>query len=367
VTGHIKIYGEIGNHVTLDTVLNEIKPDFTDYVVHIISPGGDVFEGFAIYNALRNTAKNITVHIEGVCASIATLIAAAGNKIVMNTKSQFMIHNPKFNNMAGDARDLRNAAAQLEKIKSQLIDSWVSRTTLSKEQLSEMYDHETWLSPEQAMEFGFVDEVQDVLKAVATADIKKYRHMDDNKVMNAINSLGDKILSMFEKVKTIKNMTATLADGKVIMVESEDGDWTGKQVAFEDGTPLPPGEYKLTDGRAFSVGEGSVIEEVKEAQNMDADKKLAEAEARIKELESALQARTEVATQAEAKVKTMENKFRGDLKAVQDELEHMKNTTAGDPAGPNLGDGQQTDGEPPVNDPMKAWFKQNILDKRNTD
>ena len=106
MTGNIYIYGEIGNQVTLDTVLKDITPEASEYIVHIISQGGDVFEGYAIYNAIKNTGKNITVHIEGVCASIATLIAATGNKIIMNTKSQFMIHNPRIGAMAGEIKRL---------------------------------------------------------------------------------------------------------------------------------------------------------------------------------------------------------------------------------------------------------------------
>ena len=153
------IYGEIGKQVTLDTVLEKITPKATGYTVHIISNGGDVFEGYAIYNALKNTGKEITVFIEGVCASIATLIASVApkGKVLMNDKAQFMIHNPRVSNTSGDSKDLRNVAGQLDRIKAQLIDSWVGRTSLSREQLSEMYDNETWLTPEQAETFGFVE------------------------------------------------------------------------------------------------------------------------------------------------------------------------------------------------------------------
>jgi ATP-dependent protease ClpP protease subunit len=375
VTGHIYIYGEVGKQVTLDTVLKEITPKNSAYLVHIHSPGGDVFEGFAIYNALKNTGKNITVHIEGVCASIATLIAAAGSKIVMNTKAQWMIHNPRISSMGGDAKDLRNVAGQLDKIKSQLIDSWVGRTNLSREQLSQMYDNETWLNPEQAVEMGFADEVQEVLKAAATADIKKYNRMEDKK-----NFLA-RMTKLVENFFSPSNMTETLSDGRVIIVPDE-GEWAGQPVTTEDGAPLEDGTFTLVpSGKTITVAGGNITEVIEpEAQteeepkdeteakpeDMELKEKLAAAEARIKELESAVQASSQVAAKAEEKARTFENKLNTELKAVKDELKKYENTTVGDTTPPAKATKPAQNGAP-VMDPMQAWFKQNIIDKRNTD
>jgi len=176
VTQEIFIYGEVGKQVTLDTVLAKITPKATEYIVYIHSPGGDVFEGFAIYNALKNTGKEIEVRIVGQCASIATSIASAASpgRLFMNEKGSFMIHNPSFMQISGESKDLRNAAELLDQIKSQFLKEWSSRTGLSSEQLSKMYDAETFLTPMQAKEMGFVDEVKEELKAVAKADFKKY-------------------------------------------------------------------------------------------------------------------------------------------------------------------------------------------------
>lgn len=390
MTGHVYLFGEIGKQVTLNTVLKEIDPKFTNYVLHVHSPGGDVFEGYAIYNALKNTGKEITGHIEGVCASITTLIVSAASKIIMNTKSQFMIHNPRISNMSGESKDLRNVAAQLDKIKTQLIDSWLGRTSLSVEQLSEMYDNETWLTPEQAKAFGFVDEIQEVLKAVASFDLNNYKMVTEDKtptILQAIDNLGNRIsasiASIFKNKAEIKNMTDTLADGTVIQVESEDGDWTGKKVTYSDGSNLPPGDYTLASGKTMTVGEESKIASVKEAEakstetpeDMELKSKLESAEAKnaayetkIKELESALTARNDVAAKAEAKAKSFENKFVTELKQVQDELAKIKNTTVGDTTPVDLGAKKGFDPSAPIiNDPMTAFFKQSILSKRNTD
>jgi ATP-dependent protease ClpP protease subunit/uncharacterized coiled-coil protein SlyX len=374
VIGHIYIYGEVGKQVTLDTVLKEITPKATSYEVHIHSPGGEVFEGYAIYNALKNTGKNITVKVEGVCASIATLIAAAGHRIVMNQKAQWMIHNPSVQ-VGGEAKDLRNAAAQLDRIKSQLIDSWVGRTKLSREQLSEMYDNETWLTPEQALEMGFVDEVQEVLKAAASANLSKYYDMEKNQVVEEIKSLGKLISGFF---KSAKNLTETLEDGRVIVVPDGD-DWTGQPVTTEDGAALEDGTFTLTGGKTITVA-GGVITEVMEPEDKkpeeekpedmnEVSKKLEAAEARIKELESALTAQTEAKTQAEAKARKFEAKLNTELKQVQDKLKAIENATVGDTTPPKKAEipTNISKDTPVVNDPLQAWFKTNILDKRNTD
>jgi ATP-dependent protease ClpP protease subunit len=372
--GHIYVYGEVGKQVTLDTVLKEISPKNDSYIVHIHSPGGDVFEGYAIYNAIKNTGKNITVQIEGVCASIATLIAAAGSKIIMNSKSQFMVHNPKITSVSGDHKDLRNVAAQLERIKTQLIESWLGRTSLSVEQLSQMYDNETWLTPEQAKDLGFVDEVQEVLKAVASADFKYYKHMEDKKtILTSIRKLFNQLFD-----EEPKNMTDTLADGKVITVQSEDGDWTGKKVTFEDGSALPAGEHTLASGRVITVDESGTIASVKEpeakkeeepenTEDMKLQEKLTAAEARIKELESALEAQSNTAAKAEAKAKSFENKLNIELPTLKAEIDKLKNTTVGDTTPPAKATKLPFEGQPTGKDPLAEFFKNRVRDVRNTD
>lgn len=367
--GHIHIYGEIGKQVTLASVQAELDPKASEYIIHIHSNGGDVFEGYAIHNVLKNTGKKVTAYVEGTCASIATLIAAAASNIVMNVKSTFMIHNPIVTNTGGDAKDLRNVAGQLDKIKSQLIDSWVGRTSLSRVQLSEMYDNETWLTPEQAVEYGFADQVQEILKAVASADIKYLKHMD--KKVSAIDNLKKRILALFAPA----NVTDTLADGTVISIDSEDGDWAGKKVSTEDGTPIPTGEYPLADGRVLVVADGTVSEvreatqDNKDAQTQDDDMKYKEEnealKARILELESAIQATKDSEEKAQAKARSFENKLNTEVKNLTAEVNKLRNTSVTDEL-PALGDKKQVGGDaqrPTAG--LATFLKQNVIDKRN--
>lgn len=389
-SNHIWIYGIIGDkpanarekYYSFDDFRAEFDPDASDYVVHIFSPGGDVFQGFAIHNALSNTGKKIRVEVNGVCASIATLIAGTADpgQLVMNETGQWLVHNPSFNNISGDADTLRTGAAQLDQIKTLLINSYRKRTKMAETALWEILNAGKPMTARQAQQLGFVDEVMEDMKAVAYADLKFLEDMENNIVLQAIDNLSKRLVAL---IKSPRNMSVTLSDGTVLMVQSEDGEWVGKQVATEQGTPLEPGEYPLSDGRILVVGEQSTISEVKEAQakteeepeDMKAKEELEKAQARIKELESALEARNTAETEAKAqveaeraKVTTLENKMNTEIKNLQSELEKIKNITAGDDSKPDLGVKKGlNDGQPKVSDPMQEWFKQKFGDRIQKD
>lgn len=368
MTGHVYIYGGIGSgpgETSLKSVKAQLDPAADDYIVHIVSPGGEVFEGFGIYNILKNSGKKITTHIEGVCASIATLIAFAGDKIIMNKTSEFMIHNPAISDLKGDSSDLRNVANQLDMIKGLLIDVSSARAArndkaISKDQLMELYDNETWLTAQQAKEYGFVDDVQDAIKAVASVNLKSLK-MEKN----LFQQLASKFDNMLKRAKIKNEFTETLADGRVVIVMSEDGAWEGKQIVLEDGSPLEPGNYPLQSGKTITVGDGSVITTVSEEPTAD-DKNNEEVNNKIKELEaqlaeakaaqataeaSATAAKTEAATaktetaKIQNRVKTLETDF---LKLKE---EAMK--TVGDNTPPSRGPVMKNaDGDDKASDPM---------------
>lgn len=367
--GHIYIYGEVGKQVTLDSVLKEITPKAERYIVHIHSPGGDVFEGYAIHNALKNTGKEIEVRIEGNCASIAMSIASAASpgKLFANTKSQLMVHDPSFQNISGTESELRTAADLLKQIKSQFLKEWSSRTGLNDQKLSEMYSQTTWMTPEQALELGFIDGVQETLKAVAYADFKKYTQMQDK---TTLKSMIANLAAAFDKFLSPTAgpvaKTETLKDGTVIMVPDEE-DWMGKSVTTEDGAPLPPGMHELESGFTITVDEnGNVTEKTKvevAPEDMETKKQLEEAQAKIKELESALEARNTAATTAEAKVVSLQAKLNTDVKKLADELEKIKTTAIGDQTPPDKGKGELPIAGKVVKDPMQEFFRKTVIDK----
>lgn len=378
MVSHVYIYGEVGAEVTLDSVLKKITASAESYVVHIHSRGGDVFEGFAIFNALKNTGKDIEVRIEGVCASIAASIAsvASPGKLFMNSKGSFMIHNPRFDKISGQSKDLRNAADLLDQIRSLFLKEWTVRTGLNPVQLAELYDSETWLGPEQAKQMGFVDEVEEVLKAVAKADYQKYKHMKDkNTILAFANDFVKKINSLWSPVAVV----LTLSDGTKITAPDED--WAGQPVTTEDGAPLPPGDYTLEGGATFSIDENgnatgtpaepqSATEQPEPENDMKIKEENEQLKARVAELESALQARNDASAKLEdtkvkleAKAKQLEETLNVKVKALTEELKAFKETTVGDTTPPAKAINQPS-GQPVAMDPMQKFFQQVIIDPR---
>ncbi|WP_334182058.1 ClpP-like prohead protease/major capsid protein fusion protein [Novosphingobium sp.] len=168
----ILIYGIVGDEwdgLDARTLFALIMSGDDDLVVRINSPGGYVMEGLAIFNALASAkaaGRKVTVHIDGLAASMASVIAMAGDEIIMADNALMMIHNP-WDVAIGDARELRAAADKLDVIRDQLVRIYSGQTGLSSDELVAMLDAETWLTSEQALEQKFVTSVVDASSAAA--------------------------------------------------------------------------------------------------------------------------------------------------------------------------------------------------------
>ena len=384
MAGHIFIYGGIGldqreHEISADNVrqqINENKSE-SELIVHLISPGGDVFEGEAIYNALKNSGKKITTHIEGTCASIATLIAAAGSNIIMNKTARFMIHNPKISNMqtAADSRDLRHVADQLDQIKTLLINVYDSKTKLGKEKLWELYDNETWLTADQAEQMGFIDESVDAIKAVAKINLPKIiSEMKDKKATEGL-------FKRFQNWLIKNEARETLADGTIILIMTDDGDYTGKQVSYEDGSPLEPKTYPLASGRSITVGEGSVITEVKDAEpaaqaepaaptqtDMEKDKEIESLKAQLAEALKNANTATAEATTARVEKMKIENRVKSiekDFLALKEEAMKTFGDTTSPAKGPAFVNQQDVTKHDPMGEFALKFYKNRNLIKTN--
>lgn len=136
--------------------------------VRINSLGGSVFAAQAIYSSLRRHPANVTVFIDGIAASAATLIAMAGDKIVMPNNAMMMIHNP-LTWTAGDAEGLREMADVLDKVRDTIVATYREKTKLEDEKIIELMDAETWMTASEALELGFVDEVSPAMEIAAKA------------------------------------------------------------------------------------------------------------------------------------------------------------------------------------------------------
>jgi len=126
--------------------------------VYINSGGGDVFAGQAIHSMLRRFDAKVHVYIDGLAASIASVIAMAGDKVIMPRNTMMMIHNPWALGV-GNANELRKLAEDLDKVRESIIAAYEEKTSLSRDKIIEMLDEETWLTAEEAKELGFADEI----------------------------------------------------------------------------------------------------------------------------------------------------------------------------------------------------------------
>lgn len=190
----LDIYDAIGEGflwrgITARDVRAKLKaaPQVKTIKVRINSRGGDVLDGTAIYNLLAEHGARVEVDIDGVAASMASVIAMAGDEIRMASTAYLMIHNP-WGVGIGEADDLRQLADVLDKMREQLADAYVARTNLKRSEVLAMMDAETWMTGKEAKEKGFVDKVMpakkkaqaSALAAFALADLDDYRNLPDD-------------------------------------------------------------------------------------------------------------------------------------------------------------------------------------------
>lgn len=147
-----------GDEVTPQLFKDELNAGNGNITVWINSPGGDVFAAAQIYNMLRDYKGSVTVKIDGIAASAASVIAMAGNTVCVSPVAMMMIHNPATMAM-GEAKDMQKAIAMLNEVKESILNAYESKTGLTRARLSHMMDDETWFNAKKAVELGFADKI----------------------------------------------------------------------------------------------------------------------------------------------------------------------------------------------------------------
>ena len=155
---------------SLDDIKDQLVdlPESEEVTVHIDSAGGDVPAGFAIYNFLKGLPNQVTTRIEGQAASIASIIALAGDTVEISETADMMIHNA-WTQAVGDHEDLRKTADNLEDVTDRLVNVYQNKTGLSEERIKELMTEETILSAADALSMGFVDAIVNKVNAMAMA------------------------------------------------------------------------------------------------------------------------------------------------------------------------------------------------------
>lgn len=183
-----------GDEVTPQLFRDELAERNGDLTIVINSPGGDVFAGVAIYNAIKNRKDgHVTVRVDGVAASIASVIAMAGDTIKMSLGSTMMIHKP-WSMAIGDAEDLAKTIELLNKLEGSIVDIYADRTGLDKQKIAELLTAETWLNPEEAVALGFADNAPEQKTSLSDAikNVKDLLSPVHNAVMQPMMSIQAK-------------------------------------------------------------------------------------------------------------------------------------------------------------------------------
>jgi ATP-dependent Clp protease protease subunit len=183
-TGEVFIYDDIGDSffddgITSKSFAEDLRAlgNVSLLNVFINSPGGSVFHGISIHNQLARHRARKVVNIDGIAASIASVIAMAGDEITIAENGMMMIHEP-FAMAAGTAADMRKMADSLDKVGETILSTYVNRTGTAEGQIAAMMAEETWLNAEEAVDLGFADSIGAEVQ-IAAMDLSKFKNVPD--------------------------------------------------------------------------------------------------------------------------------------------------------------------------------------------
>ena len=158
LNGEISSETWYGDEITPQIFRSELNSGQGKVTVWINSPGGDCFAAAQIYNMLMEYPGCVDVHIDGIAASAASVIAMAGNHVAISPVGMMMIHNPATVSI-GDEREMKKAMDMLSEVKESIINAYEIKTGLPRKQLSNMMNAESWFNARKALELGFADSV----------------------------------------------------------------------------------------------------------------------------------------------------------------------------------------------------------------
>ena len=304
-SAELMLYGDIAESFWGDTISAK---EVTEYLadldvenidVYINSNGGVVDTAIAINNALKRHKAKVTVNIDGIAASAATLITCAGDIVRMPKNALFMIHNPSTIAM-GDSEEMRKQADVLEKYKNSITETYLQKVNIDKEKLSELMDNETWLNAEEALEYGFIDEITE------NTDIQ----VVENKVIsnNMVFNMAE--FKNFNVDKNIKN----------------NGKGSGKMTKDEIKAQFPDIYAEIVnEGKEIGVKEERT--RIQEIENLGYNHEVVD-KAKFEEPKNARDLALEI-------VSLMKQENQNKLNRIQDEGKPLNNTPKGNDDGVN--------------------------------
>ncbi len=173
----IDIFGIIGDQVSAQSFKSELDAlkDVNEITLNVHSRGGSVFEGLAIHGMLVNHPARVTANVDGMAASIASIVVMAANTVQIAENGFIMIHNPSAAAF-GSSDELRRLADLSDQLRDQMISIYHKRTNIDPKELGKMMDNETWMNGREAHRLGFVDVVTEPVAIAACLDPETFAH-----------------------------------------------------------------------------------------------------------------------------------------------------------------------------------------------
>lgn len=320
--------------VNLTSVRNQIlkQGEFEEVDVHIHSEGGVVSEGFAIHDFLRSLGKPINCYIDGVCASIATIVLLAGDKRIGSENSTPLIHNP-WGMIGGEKKDIQKYADELEALEDQISDFYSAKTKLSKEEALEFMKVETSFTADEGLANGFLTEIKTVMRAVALYNPKKQKmakeELTEEKVQGMLDATWTKIKNALKISETPKNKIVQDANG--VEVDFADVEEDGQEVVGDKATidgKAAEGDVVMPSGETYVFAGGELTEiKPKEEEDEEDDEALATANSEIERLKGELAEAQASVVNLKADVETQKGKkkeYKNSLKVISSDVEEIK-------------------------------------------
>ena len=327
----VVLSGEVGTwDVSARKIADAIENRTTvPLTVKINSVGGDVFEGFAIYNAIKNHQGPTTAIVEGLAASAGSLIAISADMCIVRPASLMMLHNPH-TVAAGESKDLRQSAEVLDKVRDIMVQRYKNKTGQSEESLIEMLDAETWLTPEEAVELGFADKVdysEEQVGGLHSSLITKITAMFKTKsqIVEALTSdeikdlaLGLDVSAKLELIKALADNVEGVEEVCVKLGEGEE-----KYMASPEVAVIP------MEGHAMLIALGVLEERVAEEEEPEAmEEEEEEAMYEEEEEEAKASVEAEVEAEAETEIKSEVETLLAAVTELKAQMEEIKEERA---------------------------------------
>lgn len=300
------------------------QPNFKEIEVHIHSEGGVVSEGFAIHDFLRSQGVPVTTIIDGMCASIATVVLLAGDIRVGTENAKPFIHNP-WGMATGDKNEIRKYADELDVIENDIADFYASKTKLTKEKALEYMRNETTFTSNEALTNGLLTKIESVMRAVALLKHKSIKMAKEDLTKEDVKGMFDGVLNAIKNIgKKAKILNKTVTDANGVDVVFPDVEDDATEVVGDKATidgAAAEGDVLMPSGETYVFAAG-VLTEIKPSEEEEED--VEALKQKITDLETELADAKNQAQASKAKAKEHKTEVKNLKKEVETIGESVK-------------------------------------------